>query len=152
VPILVVCLEVAGERYGVEASRVVEVVPSVSLRTVPGTAHGIAGLLDFRGRLVPVVDLGLLWVERASPERMSTRIVVASLAGDRRVGLRAERVTRVARVDPDAQYAGPGPESRHAGLGRLVRHEDGVLQLVSVEDLVPADVLAALERSPEAVA
>ena len=77
----VVAFEVASERYGIEAVGVVEVVPSVPLRAVPGTVPGVAGLLRFRGGLVPVVDLGVLWAGRPSPTRMSSRIVVCELTG-----------------------------------------------------------------------
>ena len=160
----VVAFEVADERYGIEAVRVVEVVPSVPLRTVPGTVRGVAGLLRFRGGLVPVVDLGVVWAGRASPARMSSRIVVCELDGTAgawadaaartrpRVAVRAERVLRVATVDPAAADAADGPRTPGArGLGRLVRDGDALLQLVRVEDLVPADVLATLVRDAEAV-
>ena len=139
--------------------RVVEVVPSVPLRAVPGTVAGIAGLLRFRGGLVPVVDLGLVWAGRSSPARMSSRIVVCELGAvggawtevasqtRPRLGLLAERVLRVTNVDPDAVGGGEGPKTPGArGLGRLVRDGESLLQLVKVEDLVPAEVLASLVR------
>ncbi len=153
----VVTLEVALERYGIEAAGVVEVVPAVPLRTVPGTVPGVVGLLRFRGELVPVVDLGVLWAGRATPARMSSRIVVCELStatgarddtakGARpRIGLLAERVLRMATVDPDAVESVDGPRTPGArGLGRLVRNGDALLQLVRVGDLVPAEVLASL--------
>ena len=159
----VVAFEVAGEGYGIETVRVVEVVPAVALRAVPGTVPGVAGLLRFRGGLVPVVDLGLVWAGGATPARMSSRIVVCELGAsggsgsdvasrDRpRLGLLAERVLRVATVDPDGAGASDGPRSPGArGLGRLVRDGDALLQLVRVEDLVPADVLASIVREAEA--
>ena len=155
----VVAFEVAGERYGIGAVGVVEVVPAVPLRAVPGTVPGVAGLLRFRGGLVPVVDLGVVWAGRPSPVRLSSRIVVCELsdAGGSwadvasrarpRVGLLAERVLRVASVDPDAAEAGEGPKTPGArGLGRIVRDGEALLQLVRVDDLVPADVLASLVR------
>jgi chemotaxis-related protein WspB len=164
VPVPVVAFEVAGERYGIEAAGVVEVVPAVPLRTVPGTVAGVVGLLRFRGALTPVVDLGVVWAGRPSPARMSSRIVVCELEGAGgswadsassarpRVGLLAERVLRVAAVDPDASEAGEGPKTPGAkGLGRIVRDGDALLQLVRVLDLVPADVLASLVRAAEAV-
>lgn len=161
----VVAFEVAGERYGVGAVGVVEVVPSVPLRAVPGTVPGVVGLLRFRGGLVPVVDLGVVWAGRPSPARMSSRIVVCELAdaggswadvaarSRPRVGLLAERVLRVASVDPDAPEAGEGPKTPGArGLGRLVRDGDAILQLVRVKDLVPAEILASLVASADAAA
>lgn len=159
----VVVFEVASERYGVEALRVVEVVPAVALRTVPGTVAGVAGLLRYRGGLVPVVDLGVVWAGRPSPARMSSRIVVCELGegggswsdvasqARPRIGLLAERVLRVATVDPAAAGGGEGPATPGArGLGRLVRDGEALLQLVRVEALVPGEILATLVRDAEA--
>ena len=49
--VLVVGLEVGGERYGIPAALVVEVVPAVPLRVVPGTHEGVVGLLRHRGQV-----------------------------------------------------------------------------------------------------
>ena len=54
-------LRVGEERYALPSASVVEVVPSVALRPVPGTPPEVAGLLAYRGRVVPVVDLPRLF-------------------------------------------------------------------------------------------
>ncbi len=153
--VLLVCLELDGERYGIPAAHVAEVVPAVPLRVVPGVREGIVGLLRFRGRVVPVVDLALAWGGAPSPRRMSTRIVVSGELGpaaDGRVpraavGVLAEHVTSVSRVDPDAAAAGEPPATPGArGLGRLVHDGDRLLQLVRPSDLLDRDLLDALVR------
>lgn len=157
--VLVVRLELAGERYGIPAAHVVEVVPAVPLRAVPGMRDGVVGLLRFRGRVVPVVDLSLAWGGGATARRMSTRIAICDLPadGDRPagcVGILAEHVTSVTRLDPDTAGAGTVPETPGArGLGRLVKDGDGLLQLVRPSELLAADLLASLLRdAPEAAA
>ncbi len=145
--------------YALPAAGVVEVVPAVPLRSVPGTVPGVVGLLHYRGEIVPVVDLPLLHGFGPCPRRLSSRIAVCDLSGTStrwgergavglRLGLLAEDVTRVDDVDPDAPASHPGPETPGArGLGRVVPHGDGLVQLVRVADLVPADALASLVRS-----
>jgi chemotaxis signal transduction protein len=163
VDVPVVVFEVASERYGVEAVRVVEVVPAVALRAVPGTVPGVAGLLRYRGGLVPVVDLGIVWAGRPSPARMSSRILVCELGESGgswsdvasqarpRIGLLAERVLRLATVDPAGAGGGEGPVTPGArGLGRLVRDGEALLQLGRADELVPAGILATLVREDEA--
>lgn len=156
--VLLVCLELAGERYGIPAAHVAEVVPAVPLRAVPGAREGVVGLLRFRGRVVPVVDLSLAWGGAPSPRRMSTRIVVCDLPADGgrpagAVGVLAEHVTSVTRVDPDAAAAGVPPATPGArGLGRLVVDGDRLLQLVRPADLLDRDLLDALVREAPAEA
>jgi chemotaxis-related protein WspB len=158
----VLFLEAGGLRYAVETSAVVEVVPAVRVRPVPGAVRGVAGLFGYRGRILPVVDLGLLLLGAACPRRLSSRIVVCDRSGaaapfgqevedGRRLGLLAEHVTRVGDLDPDAPGATRGPSTPGAPpLGRIVATEGGMVQLVGVGDLVPAEVLASLVREAAA--
>jgi chemotaxis-related protein WspB len=154
-------LRVGEQRYALPSASVVEVVPAVALRAVPGTPPTVAGLLAYRGRVVPVVDLPRLFGRGAAPSRLSTRIAVCDVdganrpiaerstdaAGRRRlVGVLAERITRVGEVDPDAPGSHPGPRADDLpALGRVTSDEDGLVQLVEVGQLVPADLLARLE-------
>ena len=57
---LLLVFRVAGDAYAVEAARVVEVVPRVELRALPHAPEALAGLFRYRGRMVPVIDLGVL--------------------------------------------------------------------------------------------
>jgi chemotaxis-related protein WspB len=146
---------VGPERYAVPAGSVAEVVPSVPLRRVPGTPEPVAGLFDYRGHVVPVVDLCRLFGEGPCPARLSSRIVVVDLsAGEppgsrpphaRFVGALAERVLSVEDLDPTAADAHPGPTSPGVpALGTVVRDDEGLVQLVRVSALLPPDLLASL--------
>jgi chemotaxis-related protein WspB len=93
----------AGEqRYALPCSRVREVVSNVALEPLPRAADALAGILNYRGELVPVLDLGLLLADVRCQERLSTRIVMFDQRTDsgetRALGLRAERVTDTKRL------------------------------------------------------
>ena len=49
---------VAGQTYAIESRRVVEVLPLVPARPIPHTPAYIRGIFTYRGRLVPLLDLG----------------------------------------------------------------------------------------------
>jgi chemotaxis-related protein WspB len=149
-------------RFAVPAAGVVEVVAAVPLRAVPGAVFGVVGLLAYRGEIVPVVDLPLLHGCGPCPPRFSSRIIVYDLGGrsvrwgergvvGSRVGLLAEDVTRDAHLDPDAPGSHPGVATPGVpGLGRVVETDDGLVQWMTVEDLVSKEVLASLVRGAEA--
>ena len=54
---LYLLLEVAGQQYAVEASRVVEVLPLVQVTVIPRAPTEVAGIFSYRGRPVPLIDL-----------------------------------------------------------------------------------------------
>ena len=96
---LVLTFRVAEVPYAVAVRRVVEVVPRVGLRALPHAPGHLAGLLRYRGGVVPVVDLGLLMGGAACRDRLDTRIILvdAGRRGGGLVGLVAERVDDVRR-------------------------------------------------------
>jgi len=77
---LFVLFQLGNDRYALEASQVVEVIPLVALRKLPQSPKGIAGFFVYRGQPVPAVDLGELLLGKPARERLSTRIIVVNNA------------------------------------------------------------------------
>jgi chemotaxis-related protein WspB len=138
---------VSGDLYALAAQRVVEVVPRVDLRTIPHAPDYLAGLFSYRGRAVPVVDLGRLLGRASCLDRLDTRIILArepGASGGRLLGLIAEHVIEVARV-ADEQVVLPGMSLENAPyLGSVVRTDAGLVQVISVEKVLPESLRDAI--------
>jgi purine-binding chemotaxis protein CheW len=81
---------VAGKAYGADISQVREVVRMRKVTPVPDTAAFIAGVIYLRGKVIPVIDLGLkLGLGAASAK--ARRIIVTSIQ-EHRVGLVVDHV------------------------------------------------------------
>ncbi len=96
----------AGERYGVEALQVKEVLPTTSPTPLPGRRPGLAGVANHRGRILAVVDLGGLRPRSAA--RTEGRIVAVEVPG-MAFGLLADEITGIvpiAHADVTASAAG----------------------------------------------
>ncbi len=153
-----VVFQVGPERFAIDTTSITEVIPCIPARPVPSAPKALRGVIEYRGAVVPVLDLCRLFDHGDCPERLSNRILVCDVGGggerwgeaaaDRPLlGVLAENVTRVATLDPDAPGSHPGPATEgFSGLGTILRDADGLLQLVEVADLVPAEVLAAIVR------
>ena len=75
------------QRYAVPAKRVVEVLPLVEVRQIPRSPAGVAGLFNYRGQLVPLIDLCELVVGLPAIPWLSTRILLVSDCGEKLYGL-----------------------------------------------------------------
>jgi len=158
---LLLTFEAAGERYAVDASRVVEVVPRVRLRPQPHAPAHLAGVLEYRGEVVSVVDLGRLLGGGPAPDRLSTRIILVdreppaprrrrddegeagaapAAPAPRRslLGLIAEHVDDLAAVDPDGLTPPPVAIAGAPYLGPLADTEGGLAQVLVVEKVLGA--------------
>ena len=145
---LLVLFRAGGILYGVDALRVVEVVPRVASRPVPHAPPWMLGLLSYRGRIVPMIDFGVLTGAAPSRQVLSTRAILANAAGgagvSRLIGLVADDVSRVKTVK-DGNGSGPALRLGAAPyLGALIRLDEGLVQLVDV-DRLPTDAATTSE-------
>jgi chemotaxis-related protein WspB len=101
---LFLLLRLDGDRYALDIREIAEVLPFMDCKAVPGAPPGVAGIIDYGGEAVPVIDLSRLLANRLAHRRLSTRIVLVhrgtDLPGPRLLGLIAERATETVRRDP----------------------------------------------------
>ena len=136
--------QAGSERFGLDVSRIVEVTPVPRLRPVPSAPEYVAGLFDYHGVIVPVIDMSRLLCGESARMLLSTRVVVVDYDGSNLLGLLAERATETAACrQEDCRPTGVNLKDAPY-LGELVRHEDGLIQRVTVEALLPASVREAL--------
>ncbi|HEX5724164.1 MAG TPA: chemotaxis protein CheW [Longimicrobiaceae bacterium] len=91
---------VAGHRFGVPIERIREIIPARPYTPLPGSGPHVCGLINLRGRIVTVVDLGArlgLPPAHADPDHS---IVIVEHRG-KLVGMAVAEVARIALVDPE---------------------------------------------------
>ena len=93
-------------RYVLSISDVVEIIPYVKLTPLPNLPYYLAGLCNYRGNSVPVIDLCSLFIERACNKKLSTRIIVVEVIESdsvkRMIGLMVEKATEIVKVEEDS--------------------------------------------------
>ena len=92
------CFEVAGRIYGLDVARIREVVRWQPTTPLPGAPSLIDGVVDLRGGVVPVVDLGLALGVDAIDVTPRARIAITE-SGDGIVGLAVEAAIEVVSVE-----------------------------------------------------
>lgn len=127
----------AGERYAVETAHVVEVLPLRGLTPVPCTPPLVLGVVNHRGRILPVLDFRRLF-QLAGGEVTEGSRVVAVEAGGMAFGVFAEAVAGTVRIG--AQGLAPPPAGLTGAHQAFIRGVTG--EMVAVLDL------AALVRDP----
>ena len=71
----------AGARYGIEAAYVLEVAPLRELTPVPCTPPYILGVMNHRGRILPILDLRNLFALAAQEMTAESRVVAVEVDG-----------------------------------------------------------------------
>ncbi len=103
------CFCAAGEEYAVSVVRVREIIEYKPLTKVPASARAIRGVVNLRGRVVPVLDLAMRFrlPEMSITKRTCIVMIEAGAAKDEVVGLLADSVSQV--IDLAADKIQPPP-------------------------------------------
>jgi purine-binding chemotaxis protein CheW len=132
-----VVFKVAGVDYVIPAFSVLQLESFTGATAVPGVAAHVAGLVQLRGRVVPVIDLRVRFGLPPQAPTIDTRIVVVS-QGERAVGLVADSAREVKMIAPEVFRPPPAVVAEQArGFVRAVAQVGGRLFLL----LDPAHVI-----------
>lgn len=145
---LMLLMKIGRDQYALRASGIVEIVPRVALRSVPQAPREVAGLMNFRGEIVVVIDLSRLVLDEPCSESLSSRIIVVeyvNIGGEvRRLGLLAERVTEMIDKNEEDFITSSLNVDRTAFLGGVSVDERGMTQYLVVEKLIADSLLHTL--------
>ncbi len=119
---IVVC-SLGAERYGLDIAAVYEIIRAQTITAVPKAPPFVEGVINLRGRIVPVVDLAGRFGLAPASVTSATRIVVAEAAGTR-VGLVVDAVSEVlmvpgSAIEPTPEVAAGTDASYLRGIAKL---------------------------------
>jgi len=91
----------AGEEYGIGILKVKEIIGIMAITTVPQTPSYMKGVINLRGKVIPVVDLRLKFGMEAMDYTEKTCIIVVEIANSGRkvmIGILVDSVSEVLNI------------------------------------------------------
>ena len=144
--------ELQGEVFALEAMIVREILDVVTVTRVPGAPRLVNGVINFRGKIIPLADLRLAFDMEPTEATIDSRIVVieTELDGEQHwLCFRADKVLEVATIAPASCEEPPmvGMRWNRRHVRWLARRDESV---IVIPDL-PAIFDAILQTSPGAI-
>ncbi len=132
---LMVLFQEGGQTYAIASHQVQEILPFVELFPIASHA-AIAGLMNYHGTMIPVVDLSRLMQSRDSRPHFGTRIILLKATQTApAIALLAERVIDTLTLHPENVAKVP-PELDHAPyLGEIILQTQEVIRIFQPEGL-----------------
>jgi purine-binding chemotaxis protein CheW len=139
-PNQIVVFKLGEEEYGVDIASVESIIRREALTPVPYAPPSMVGVINLRGRIVPVVDLAVRFELPPLEPTPLSRIVIAQIDGQL-IGLAVDAAMEVRTLEPGSVDAPPdvvsSEEMREAILG-VARFDDRLVVLIRVEKVVPS--------------
>jgi len=142
-----VSFNLGSEEFGIDILKVQEIIRLISITKVPNSPEFIEGVINLRGRVIPVIALRIkLGMEKIEYSN-STRIIVVEI-NNNTVGFVVDGVSEVLRIPANITEAPPsmvaGVDSEYiTAVGKL---EDRLLILLDLEKILAINEHEMLEN------
>jgi purine-binding chemotaxis protein CheW len=140
-----VLFAIEGQRYAVPLSAVERVARAVEITPLPNSAPSILGVVNVRGRVVPVVDLRRRFGWPTRDVELSDEMLILHTAA-RRLALLVDEVLAVIAYDRAAMVAAAQVAPHLGSVQSLIKLPDGLVLVQDPEQLL-ADIPSCAETS-----
>ena len=145
--------KLADEEYGVEILKVRELIGLMDITRVPNVPRFIRGVINLRGKVIPVVDLRLKLGMTGTESTDQTVIIVVQFAsneGDLTMGILVDEVLEVLNIEPDQIEPPPHFGTTALDIEFILgvgKSEKRVIFLLDIDKVLSAREQAALSSA-----
>lgn len=139
----------AEETYGIGILKVKEIIGMMPITSVPQTPAFVKGVINLRGKVIPILDLRLKFSMEEIPYTERTCIIVVEIDSDDTtvmIGVVVDAVSEVLNIREDEIEEAPtfGTRLRTEHILGMAKMEGGVKILLNIDHVLSAEELASL--------
>ena len=142
----------AEEEYGIGILKIKEIIGMMPITSVPRTPEFVKGVINLRGKVIPVIDLRLRFGMKELEYTERTCIIVVEIegqAGTILIGIVVDAVSEVLNIKSEDMEDTPtfgAKLNTHYILG-MAKMEGGVKILLDIDQVLNTEELSALEKT-----
>ncbi len=142
----------AQEEYGLEILKVQEIIGMMKVTRVPKVPDFMRGVINLRGKVIPVVDLRLKFAMEAREDTEKTCIIVVQISGrgqETTLGIIVDEVSEVMdirreRIEPPPVFGADVDTTFLLGLGKI---DEKVILMLDIDRVLSAEEICVLEEA-----
>jgi len=142
----------AEEEYGIGILKIKEIIGMLPITSVPQTPEFVKGVVNLRGKVIPVMDLRLRFGMTSIDYTERTCIIVVEIAGQSGtilVGIVVDAVSEVLNIKGDDIVKTPtfGTKLNTDYILGMAKMEGGVKILLDIDQVLSSDELSVLSEA-----
>jgi len=140
------------EEYGIGILKIKEIIGMLPITSVPQTPDFVKGVINLRGKVIPVMDLRLRFGMMSIDYTERTCIIVVEIAGQTGtilVGIVVDAVSEVLNIKGDDIVKTPtfGTKLNTEYILGMAKMEGGVKILLDIDQVLSSDELSMLSEA-----
>lgn len=147
--LLLLLFQIEGDRFGLKATHVQEVVRAVAIAPLPKAPAIVEGVINVRGRIVPVLDVRGRFGLRPKLLHPDQHFILA-FAGARFVALRVDRAAELLSVDTGALEAAERSTPGVGYVAGIATLPDGLVVIHDLAAFLSLDEASELDAATSA--
>ena len=144
----------ANEKYGLEILKVREIIGMMDVTSVPTTPAFVRGVINLRGKVIPVIDLRVKFGMEAKENTQRTCIIVMHLthtAQEMTLGIIVDEVSDVldidqAQIEPPPSFGANIRTDFILGMGKV---DQKIVTILDIDRVLSEQEIALVESSTE---
>jgi len=142
----------AKEEYGISILKIKEIIGMMPITSVPQTPEFVKGVINLRGKVIPVVDLRLRFGMESIDYTERTCIIVVEIDGQSgtvMIGIVVDSVSEVLNIKGDDIEETPtfGAKLNTDYILGMAKMEGGVKILLDIDRVLSGEEIAVLEKA-----
>ncbi len=129
--------DLGEETFGIDILKIREIIGITNITAVPQAPDSVRGVINLRGRIIPVADLRRRLSLSPVPDTERSCIIVAELGGDKKgsvqVGLVVDAVSEVTQITEIAPPPELGEGARNGYIQGMAKSKEKVVILLDID-------------------
>lgn len=134
-PLQIVAFKVGPELFGLDIHRVQEIIRDQHLTRVPNAPDFVEGVINLRGKIVPIIALGKRFGTATGSSERVPRIVILDIQ-QTIVGFSVDSVPEVLRVEPQDVVACSFSTASRDYVSGMAKLQDRLVILIEAERVI----------------
>jgi len=132
----VVGFKLKDEEFAFDIMKVVEIIKLKEITNVPTAPDFIEGVINLRGKIIPIIDLRKRFNVEIEEREKKYRIIILEL-GKQNIGIVVDEVTKVITVSDDQLLPVPQTVNQAGGkyIESIIKIEDRIIVLLDIEKI-----------------
>ncbi len=141
----------ADEEYGIGILKIKEIIGMMPITTVPRTPEFVKGVINLRGKVIPVMDLRLRFGMEAIDYTERTCIIVVEIQGQTgtiQIGIVVDSVSEVLNINGEDIEDTPtfGAKLNTEYILGMAKMEGGVKILLDIDKVLSSEEIDSLDK------
>ena len=145
---MLVTFMINGELFGIEVMKVREIIGMVNVTPIPDSVDYLRGVINLRGRVVPVIDIRTRFRIEQAEYNQNTVILIVDI-NDKSIGLIVDSVSDVISISGDMvnTYSNFDSSIKSNLIKSIVNYNESLILILDINRILDSEVLNIINEN-----